>query len=94
MLIIEIVLTVIAWRKGWRGYALLPWAGMIAAAVFIALGAAASGGDPSKAANIGPLLDVICIGVLVRLAVRGPRTAAKLVPAQTVLSQDFKRPAA
>lgn len=38
MLIIEIILTVITWRRGWRWWALVPLAGAFTAGVLLGIG--------------------------------------------------------
>lgn len=93
-LIIEVWLTVVAWRKGWRGYALLPLAGLFCAGMLIGMSVAATGGKLEDVVGVAVLLELICIGVLIRLAVRGPRTVAAPAPVETILAHDVQRPAA
>ncbi|MEK7408192.1 MAG: hypothetical protein AAB225_24240 [Acidobacteriota bacterium] len=92
MLIIEIWLTVAAWRKGWRGYALRPVAFAFVAGLFIGMGAGTSGRTLADILPLAVLLDLACIGVLIRLAIRGPQSAEVLsfaaAPAGVALPDD------
>jgi hypothetical protein len=77
-LIIEIMLTIKAWRKGWRGYALLPLGILLPAGFLLGIVIGASGGGLEQALPVGILLEIACIGVLIRLAARGPSPAPVL----------------
>lgn len=75
LLILEIWLTVAAWRKGWRGWALLPLG--IGGGIAILIGAAvgASGGSIDQATPALLLFDLACIGTLIGMVARAPRRA-------------------
>jgi len=73
--IIEILLTTKAWHKGWRGYALLPLGILIPAGLLLGIVIGSSGGGPEQALPVGILLEVACIGILIRMAAKGPRPA-------------------
>ena len=98
MLIIELWLTVAAWRKGWRGYALLPVAFAFVTGLFIGMGAGANGRTLADIMPLAVVLDLVCIGVLIRMAVRGPQSAEVLTlgvaPASAELPGEAERPAA
>jgi hypothetical protein len=74
-LIIEILLTIKAWHKGWRGYALLPLGIMIPAGLVLGAMIGSAGGGLAQALPAGILLEIVCIGVLIRMAARGPNRA-------------------
>jgi hypothetical protein len=69
---LEGILTVAAWRKGWRARALWPMGIVIGMALLISAAVSMSDGSVERAALIGALLDVVCVGVLARLAIKKP----------------------
>ena len=75
LLILEIALTVAAWRKGWRGWALVPM--VIPGALGFAVGAAcgASGTDFGEALAPCLVVELACLAVLAVMAIRGRRLA-------------------
>jgi hypothetical protein len=74
-LLVEIALTVAAWRKGWNGWALLPILGTLFIGFIIGAAAALSGGSIESVYPVSILADVACIGVLIALNKRTPRSA-------------------
>ena len=75
LLIIEIALTVAAWRKGWRARALLPLGiGMLLAA-FVALVAASAGVSPEVITGSLILFDLAAVAVLIFMSAKAPRSA-------------------
>ena len=83
LLILEIGLTVAAWRKGWRAWALVPLGGVLGMGFLIGVAVGASGGTIEHVFPLVLLLDLACVGVLIRLAVRGPRQAESLGTPET-----------
>ena len=75
MLIIEIALTIAAWRKGWKAWALLPLGTVIGIAALIGVAVGASGGSIEQATPVLIGLDLIGMGVLIGLATREPHGA-------------------
>jgi len=73
MLIIEIILTVFAWRKGWKWWALLPIAAAFIIGLFLGAGVGASGGDIEAVTGLGIVLDVIAIIVLIFMVAKAPK---------------------
>lgn len=72
MLLLQIALTIAAWRNGWRMRALIPIAAALTVG-FLAGGAlGASGGSLETAAPLFILGDVVCLGVLIAMARRAP----------------------
>jgi uncharacterized membrane protein YfcA len=84
MLFLEIGLTIAAWRKGWRGMALLP---MVAALLFGFLVGAAAGANGATAQSVLPfafLGDLLCVVALIAMAKHAPRSVETSSPAETV----------
>jgi hypothetical protein len=75
MLIIEIVLTVLAWRKGWYAFALLPVAACFAVGYCLGLAGA------PNAIVLGFVGDIMAIGVLGVMVAQGRKAVE--VPAQS-----------
>lgn len=84
--ILEIVLTVMAWRRGWRARALAPFA--VLAPVSFLTGAAigVSGGSVEAAIPVFLLLDFVCVGVLWWL-VAHPRRRTEPGPESSTVAQ-------
>ncbi|HEV8715483.1 MAG TPA: hypothetical protein VGX03_21965 [Candidatus Binatia bacterium] len=80
LLVAQILLTVAAWWKGWRAWALLP-VGLSLLAGFL-LGVVAE--DPVSVAGTAVLADVICTGALIPMANWAPQPAA--LPAKSEVS--------
>lgn len=74
MLIIEIILTVFAWRKGWRWVALLPIAIALLIGLFMGFGIGASGGNVEGAMGMGIILDILAVIALIIMIVKGPKS--------------------
>lgn len=72
LLILQIILTVAAWRKGWRWRALIPGALGLAFGFFIGLGIGSSGGSIEDANALFLLMDLAVTVALVVLAIRTP----------------------
>jgi hypothetical protein len=72
LLIIEIWLTVAAWKKGWKAKALIPGAVLLAVALMIGLSAGASGADTTGMSLMCLPLDVLYIIVLAIMARKAP----------------------
>jgi len=74
MLILEIIGTIVAWKRGWRKYALLPLGIAVAGGFVGGLVYAICGGhDLAVAGAIGFPLDVLAIVALVVMGVIGRR---------------------
>jgi len=63
LLIVEVLLTVAAWRRGWKGWALLPWAVCFFTAFIGGAFIGAAGGPVDEAAimGLGTLLEIVLI---------------------------------
>ena len=72
-LILEIILVVKAWRRGWRAWALVPPATTVFVGILVGMAIAASGGTLDSPPPVLLLGDVACIGVLGAMSAR-PRS--------------------
>lgn len=70
MLLVEIGLLIWAWRRGWKGWALLP----LGIGLLLAVVVGALMGDPDAAKGFGLFLDFVCIGILIYMGARGRTT--------------------
>jgi hypothetical protein len=83
LLILEIILTITAWRRGWKAWALLPAAVTGVMGFLIGLAIGASGGNMNHAMPVCLMLDFVFIASLVAMIAK-PRKAKQHVvtPAQ------------
>ena len=92
MMIAEILLTIAAFKKGWRGRALLPMGfvlGMGIIAGFVAGGMGVSNGTIQTITLCMLPVELTMIGILCRMASRGPGTEAvsqKIAPLSAIES--------
>lgn len=70
LLVLEIILTIAAWKRGWKGWALLPWVIALVAAFTVSL---------VRGAATGFVADVILIGAMI-IMVNKPRWPAVELP--------------
>ena len=77
LLILEIGLTIAAWKRGWKGWALLPLAISFCIGFFWGL---SSGGSLEELLGMGIIFDGLSVIALIVMIVR-PRRQAKYPPA-------------
>jgi len=77
MLLVEIILIIEAWRRGWKGWALLPLGVGAGIGFLIGLIMGASGVSEDSIFGICFVVDLACIGVLIGMIAK-PRRVAKL----------------
>lgn len=70
ILLIEIALTVWAWRRGWKGWALLPVGIALGMGLMIGFACGAAGSNPGDLSFL-ILADFAVIGVLILMVARG-----------------------
>ncbi len=92
LLILEIILTVTAWRRGWKAWALAPMAVSLSIGFVIGAVIGASGGSVDTAVAVGLLLDLTVVGALVAM-VASPRTAEQGAEAVSGAAELGKRTA-
>ena len=80
LLILEIILTISAWRRGWKAWALLPTAIAFGVAFIIGFVAGANGGSEGGVVGIAIALDVVCIAVLIGMIAKPHRKAQDALP--------------
>jgi len=78
MLIIEIILTAIAWKRGWRWRSLIPIGAGFGFGFLMGIAIGASGGDPEAAMGLGIIAEFLVLGSLIVLALRPPSRRAAL----------------
>ena len=71
ILVAQLVLTVQAWRKGWKGWALLPMG--VALLLGLLLGVVTD--DVERLVIPGLIGDLLSLGALIALSGRGPQSA-------------------
>ena len=74
LLILEVVLTVVAWRKGWRALALLPLAVGVPVGVFMTVGA--------NSMVPAVVTDVLITIALIAMSAKGRKQKAAAQPAR------------
>ena len=85
LLLLEIYLTVTAWNKGWKSWALAPLGATMAIGFLLGVALAASGHpvDPAELMGPGLALDGLCIVVLGVMSAVAPKRAAVEQPSET-----------
>jgi hypothetical protein len=73
----EILLTILAYRRGWKLKALLPVLSSLLAAFMMGLALGAGGGSMNKARPAFLLVDLICLAVLIVFCVRSPKAPSE-----------------
>lgn len=80
ILILEIVLTVLAWRKGWKWKALLPPGIGFMTAFLMGIAIEVSGGNVNSAVGVGLVIDLgVIISLIIMLASEPKRAIAPSV---------------
>ena len=80
LLIIEIMLTISAWKKGWKGWVALPWAILFLTVMAVA-GEAGSEEAAFGIGLVGDILLIVVLGVMAATA-HGPQTVQSM-PSQS-----------
>lgn len=70
MLIIEIILTVVAWYKGWKWLSLIPVGVALLLGVFVGMSVGLSGGTDVSGAIV---IDILAIIALIVMCVKGKK---------------------
>jgi uncharacterized membrane protein YfcA len=75
MIILEIALTIAAWRKGWRLRALVPLASAITVGFLMGAAVGAAGGAIDNVMPLFFVTELVCLGALIVMANRTPINA-------------------
>ena len=86
MLVVEICLTVRAWRKGWKGRALLPMAVGYAMAFLVGAMLAQSGAPWLARVFLGLVVEIGMVGSLIAMGRKGPSCATQPGPPASLSS--------
>jgi hypothetical protein len=78
LLILEILLTIAAWRKGWKSRALLPMGFVLFIAFVIGLSIGVSGTNVESTYGVLVLLDLLGVVSLIVMASVAPKSAAEV----------------
>ena len=82
LLFIEIILTIVTWRKGWRGYALIPGISALLLGFIIGTILTSMGYSEIQIRQLKLILiplDFVCIGVLGWMATKSRNRVIKVV---------------
>ena len=88
MLIIEIILTIFVWRKGWKWWALLPVGLALLIGFCIGLGVGASGGSAADVGGGVILIDLAAIIALIVMLVKSPKAKEQLKKEEETLKNE------
>lgn len=72
LIIAEIILTVTAWRKGWRRWALLPMGIVLGIAFVIGVAIGTSGASAEDVFGVAFILDIPAIVALIIMTAKAP----------------------
>lgn len=73
ILLIEIILTISAWRKGWKARALLPLGLGMSVSFLIGMAVGASGGTIENVIPLCVLIELAILVSLIIMAIKAPR---------------------
>jgi hypothetical protein len=76
MIIIEIILTIAAWVRGWRGWALIPGVSVFLIGFMVGAMARAMGHSEIQTGQLTAILlpiELVSVGVLIWMAAKGKR---------------------
>ena len=86
MILIEIALTIAAWKRGWRWRALLPMVFALVAGFLIGIAVGASGGTIEQAAPAAVVAELGVVAVLIYMVARKPADAVARPAIQSILA--------
>jgi uncharacterized membrane protein YfcA len=74
LLIAEIILTIFAWRKGWKWFALIPLGIALLLGFLIGVAIGGSGGSIDNVRGLSLVLDIIVVIILIVMNVKSPKS--------------------
>ena len=78
LLILEIGLTISAWKRGWKGWALLPGAFTFAAGYMLGMTSGGGSGASVYFFRVGVILDILCVIALIIMVSKPHRVDSSL----------------
>lgn len=78
MLLLQIIFTVLAWRKGWRARALLPMGLLFLLAFIVGAATASSGGSIEDIQGLLIFLDLVGLVALIVMSMKAPSESHEL----------------
>ena len=92
LLLLQIILTITAWQKGWRWTALLPLGIALGIGFIIGLSVGESGGSISDVQGLTIFLDICAVVALGVMCYRGPKVPeVKETFVEDTTQQDIKK---
>lgn len=88
LLILEIVLAIAAWRRGWKGWALLPLVSAFGFGFLMGLIIGASGASYGGIFAVGAMIDIVCIATLVGMVIK-PHKSSAIRPEPVIRTTDL-----
>jgi len=83
LLVLEIALTIAAWQRGWKGWALLPLGGFFLLALIVGFIMGAAGASEDSVLGMGFVFDLASIVVLIGMIAKPRRKTQELESKQT-----------
>ena len=74
LLIIEVVLVIAAWRRGWKGWAFLPLGAAFGLGFLLSLVTGSTGASIDAISGFALVFDIACIGALIGMVIK-PRVS-------------------
>jgi hypothetical protein len=90
LILLEIGLIIAAWKRGWKGWALLPLAIQFLAIVLARTAIAAAGWSQPTPGVIGSVSDALLIGALAVMTVKSRRTKVSADEAGSLAAADHE----
>ena len=84
ILILEIILTISAWRKGWKGWALLPMGICLSVGFLIGMAVGASGGTMEDVLPLCVFIELAALISLIVMVAKAPKHIEKVQTTQAV----------
>jgi uncharacterized membrane protein YfcA len=75
LLIAEFILTIFAWRNGWRWYSLIPIGVAVVIGIIIGISVGASGGSVDDVNGVALIFDIGAVIALIVLCAKKPKSA-------------------
>lgn len=74
LLVAEIILTIFAWRKGWKWFALIPLGVALSLGFLLGMAIGGGGGTIDDVRGLTIVLDIIVVIILIVMNVKSPKS--------------------